>query len=123
MRKINNKGFTLVELLAVLAILVIIMTIALPNISSSIERSKAKQNSAMEKVIISAGKLYVSNHKNNIQTDGNNKCYISMNKLTDENYLSKEDIENFTGSYIIYNSSDYTYTFNESGHSETEKEC
>ena len=39
----NNKGFTLVELLGVIAILSIIMLIAIPNITSTLERSKRDQ--------------------------------------------------------------------------------
>ena len=40
MKKLNKRGFTLIELLAVLVILVVIMAIAIPSITSSIERSK-----------------------------------------------------------------------------------
>ena len=42
--KLNNKGFTLVEILAVLIILVAIMAVAITSITSSVERSKSKQN-------------------------------------------------------------------------------
>ena len=44
MKKMNRKGFTLIELLAVLVILVVIMAIAIPSVTSSIERSKDKEN-------------------------------------------------------------------------------
>lgn len=43
MKKLNNKGFTLIELLAVLVILIAIMSIAIPSISSSLDRTKEKQ--------------------------------------------------------------------------------
>ena len=43
MKKMNRKGFTLIELLAVLVILVVIMAIAIPSVTSSIERSKDKE--------------------------------------------------------------------------------
>ena len=36
----NNKGFTLIELLAVVVILAVIMTLAIPNIVSTINRNK-----------------------------------------------------------------------------------
>lgn len=39
----NNKGFTLVELLGVIVILSIIMLIAIPNVSSMLERNKRDQ--------------------------------------------------------------------------------
>ena len=38
--KKNNKGFTLIELLAVIIILGVIMTIAIPNIVSSLDKNK-----------------------------------------------------------------------------------
>ena len=43
MKKLNKRGFTLIELLAVLVILVVIMAIAIPSVTSSIERSKQKE--------------------------------------------------------------------------------
>lgn len=36
----NNKGFTLIELLAVIVILAVIMTIAIPNIISTLDKNK-----------------------------------------------------------------------------------
>ena len=111
MRKLNNKGFTLVELLAVVVILVIIMTVALPNISSSIERSQNKQDAAMEKVIISAGELYVSKHKASIKNKLStiSSCSISVQDLTSENYLSSEDVSNYSSSCLNYNGSNFEY--------------
>ncbi len=99
MKKLNNKGFTLVELLAVVVILVIIMTIALPNISSSIERSQDKKDAAMEKVIKSAGELYISKHKATVSSVISNKgsCYILVSDLISENYLSSEDVADYNG--------------------------
>ena len=38
MKRLNKKGFTLVELLVVIVILAVIMSIAIPSITSSIER-------------------------------------------------------------------------------------
>ncbi len=62
MKRINRKGFTLIELMAVIAILVIIMGIALPNITSSIERSKNKEKDIKIKLVESAGELYLDGH-------------------------------------------------------------
>jgi len=50
--KLNNKGFTLVELLTVMVILVTILLIAIPSITSSLSRSEDKQMDAKKQAII-----------------------------------------------------------------------
>lgn len=108
MGKLNNKGFTLVELLAVVVILVIIMSIALPNISSSIERSNAKQDTAMIDVIESAGGLYVSNHKAEINknhpgiVNGSGLCYIKVSQLKEDGYFTDKDVEGYSDKCLAY---------------------
>lgn len=119
-RKLNRKGFTLVELLAVLVILIAIMAIAIPTISSSLERTKAKQNESRYRVIESAAELYVSDHKNQIYTNlGNNpKCYIlirNIDYLTDEE-MEDADGEDLSGHYVIFTKpSSYKYSETNSG--------
>jgi len=106
MKKLDNRGFTLVELLAVVAIIVIIMAIAIPNISSSIERSNEKKDKAMVKVIKSAGELYVSKHKAAI----NVPCYIdTKDDLIGENYLSYDELDGYVDSCLEYNGSSFVY--------------
>ena len=111
MKKLNNKGFTLIELLAVLVILIAIMSIAIPSISSSLDRTKEKQSNAKEKIIKSAAELYVTDHKNNITTSGD--CYISVETLTKENYLSDDEAKDSDGNdmegAVKYSNSDYEY--------------
>lgn len=67
--KLNKKGFTLVELLAVVVILLAISVVAISSISAAIERNKAKQNDAKKEVIISYAKLYYDSHRNT-ENDG-----------------------------------------------------
>lgn len=115
MKKLNNKGFTLIELLAVLVILIAIMSIAIPSISSSLDRTKGKQDSAKEKIIESAAELYVTDHKNNIPTSG--ECYIDVQTLVDEHYLSSDELKDSDGKEmggavkytITENGSEYEY--------------
>lgn len=54
--KLNNRGFTLVEVLAVIVILGIIAGIAAPNVLSTINNSKEKSYDIMIKNIITASK-------------------------------------------------------------------
>ncbi len=89
MKKLNKKGFTLIELMVVIAILVIIMVIALPNITSSIERSKQKQIDNKRQLIVSAGELYFDRHKTANKENG-----VTLGKLIADGYLTREEIEN-----------------------------
>ena len=121
MKKMNNKGFTLIELLAVLVILIAIMSIAIPSISSSLDRTKEKQRSAKEKIIVSAAELYVTDHKNNISAS--DFCYISVQTLVRENYLSSDELKNSDGNEmggavkytITGDSSNYEYSHSATG--------
>lgn len=110
-KKLNNKGFTLVELLAVLVILIAIMSIAIPSISSSLERSKDKQNSAKIRLVKSAAELYVTDYKNKISSS---TCYIDVDQLINEGYISNDDILDSDSEVrlvesVVFNKSDNSY--------------
>ncbi len=112
----NNKGFTLVELLAVLIILTAIMGVAIPSISSSLERTKAKQNKAKEDMLLSYAEEYITDHKNavynTLNTNRINKCYITTDLLSD--YLPDGEIKNADGNdfngYVLFTKPN-TYEF------------
>ena len=119
MKKINDKGFTLVELLAVLVILIAIMGIAIPTISSSLERTKDKQNKARYKILESAAEQYVTDYKNtvyiNLNNLGRNSCFIDLTELSE--YLSSDDMKNadgedLNGRVIFEKPNNYNYTEN-----------
>ena len=84
----NNKGFTLIELLAVLVILTAIMTIAIPSISSSMERTKSKQEKSKIKVLEAAAEMYVTDHKNAIYSGDNESYNIYVRDLKDNGYIT-----------------------------------
>jgi hypothetical protein bcoam_14499 len=87
MKELNKKGFTLVELLVVIVILGVIMSIAIPSITSSIERSKDKQKTQIIKLIESAGELYVDKHKNTVTPP------ITLNQLIEDGLITKEEMK------------------------------
>ena len=108
MKKLDRSGFTLVELLAVVAILVIIMLIAIPNISSSIERSNERKDAAMEKMVKNAGELYVSRHRSSILK--NIPCYISTSEdLVSEGYLDRDEVSDYLNSCLLYDGVSFDY--------------
>lgn len=95
----NNKGFTLVELLAVLVILTAIMTIAIPSISSSLERTNTKQDEKRKQLLVSAAELYVTDHKNAIynRLGSQNSCYIEISTLRREEYITDDATKDSNG--------------------------
>ncbi len=112
--KLNNRGFTLIELLAVLVILTAIMGIAIPAISSSLERSKDKQNKSRIKLLESAAELYVSDNKNDIYKNmTGNTCGINLDTLVNKNYVSSDAIKdadgNRLGGYVLFNRNNLSY--------------
>lgn len=119
MKKINNKGFTLIELLVVLVILTLILSIALPSITATLERSKDKERSSKEKLVVSEAELYVDRHKNNYTNCGTTTCIIHISDLTNDNPSLKETFkdpanENRTiCGYVTYNGTKYAFVESE----------
>lgn len=58
----DNKGFTLVELLAVIVILAIIMIIAAPSMTKEIARNEAENKNILNQKIENAAHLYVAKY-------------------------------------------------------------
>lgn len=85
MKKMNKKGFTLVELLVVLVILAVIMSIAIPSVTSSIERSKQKQHDSKIELLESTADIYIDRHKNSLESNS----IITINMLLDDKLLTK----------------------------------
>lgn len=106
-RKLNRKGFTLIELLAVIVILVAIMGIAIPSISSSLERTKGRQNEARYKIIETAAEEYVTDYKNSVydRLGTDTSCYLKIGNLGE--YLSDDEMtdadgNDLTSKYVIF---------------------
>lgn len=111
---INNKGFTLIELLAALVILTAIMSIAIPSISSSLERTKVKQDDTKKKLLESAAELYVTDHKNaiyqNLKNNDKDSCYIALD-LLDVNDENKKDSDGNAFNGVIEFTKPNTYKY------------
>jgi len=112
MKRLNRKGFTLVELLVVLVILVVIMAIAIPSVTSSLERSKQKQKDSKIQLVVSAFEIWVDRNKNSC----NNNCTRSVKDLVcTDNLLTKEQAKDPTNEkytlsgYVSYNGTNYVW--------------
>ena len=100
MKKIlkNKKGFTLVELLAVIVVLAVIILIAMPSVMNSM--AKARRNSFVieaNEVIKSAQTAYAQYLMNG---GGGSEICVPYKVLIDSGYIEKND-PNYTGSVKI----------------------
>ena len=99
----NKKGFTLVELLAVLVLISLLMGLAIPGINRISNNMKKKSYNQKMKLIESAAVLWGQDNKTRLQADTDcsseiSKCKkITIADLIKENYL---DSDNNSGKYI-----------------------
>lgn len=82
MNKKNQKGFTLVELLAVIVILAVIAAIAVPSVASIINKSNKKAAVQDGLEMIHAAKLYVAD-KNKTPASDSGTLSIGKGELTE----------------------------------------
>ena len=101
--KLNNKGFSLVELLAVLVILITILLIAIPSITSSVERNKRKMLEKKYDLIEAQAESYVNLYKNKFDYNSfiEGDCQIGINKIKEVGLLTDEDLLDADGKEII----------------------
>ena len=92
----NKKGFTLVELIAVITILGVICMIAIPSYNNYIKKAKDKKCEADRLAIIDATKTFINDciSKNNCATDKKIRYYVGTNlkvsTLIDKSYLNSD---------------------------------
>ena len=73
----NKKGFTLVEIIAVIALIAVVMIIIAPNLIKTLGDSTTKAMKIQEKEVAEAGLLYLEDHCKN-PIDGK-KCIGAYN--------------------------------------------
>ena len=97
--QLNRKGFTLVEVLAVIIILSMLMAITIPNVNTLINEQKNRALENIEKSIISAAKIYMSDNKYDLTFD-TNPCTndpsttVSVGELINKGYIKQKKIKN-----------------------------
>lgn len=69
-KKLNNKGFTLVEVLAVVVILSVLLAIMVPNVNHLIDQNKENNYKDFENGLIQATKVLLSDYRYKISIDG-----------------------------------------------------
>lgn len=89
----NNKAYTLVEVLAVIVLLSILTTVAVPNILSAIKISKEKTLKNQEEIIERAAERWQIDHQEDIKTE------IPVCQLKKDKYLN--NLKNPTNKEIM----------------------
>lgn len=70
----NNKGFTLVELLATIVILGIIMLVAVPNVTGIIYKNRSNTYVEDAKKLVTLAEYEIRSNNNKISRPGDNQC-------------------------------------------------
>lgn len=83
MKKINNLGFTLVELLAVIVIMGLIMSLSFPSIMRMIEGNDRKKYESYEKSMVEYAKAYYDEDTSN---------YVGLSELKNQGLTGIDEI-------------------------------
>lgn len=95
-----KKGFTLIELMAVIIILGVVLVIVTTNVTGILSRSKDKLNSEQQDEIINAARQW---GMRNVTINGSNPSlnYVTIDTLQKSGYLDNKDIKDLTTGGII----------------------
>lgn len=88
----KNKGFTLVEMITVIALLAIIGMISIPVVEGVIKRSKDRVYEAQLEEIKSGAKKYATEYIENISTVDGAETIVCLSKLKELGYLENTKI-------------------------------
>lgn len=87
--RMNNKAFTLIELLSVIVILAIIFTITTPEIINTLNLSKEKAYIRQLEIIQKAAERWSIDN-----IESNEKNYITIEELKNLGYIDQKEITN-----------------------------
>ena len=104
----NNKGFTMVELIATIALLSVIMVISFVSINAVLDNSKINECKALVNNIKGATKEYFSDNRydldelNDYKKEDSDKEYvINVGILINKNYLTDKIVDPFDSTVLI----------------------
>ena len=89
----NKKGFTLMEIIAVVALLAILAVMITPNIIKRIQDSKVGTMAIQENSIVDAAKLYLEDYCFNPIYDYDKNICEKTSNINGENYLCLDTLE------------------------------
>lgn len=119
MKKLNKKGFSMVELLAVITILGILSTISIISVQRILARAKEEFYDKQRKNIVMAAQSYLQNDKSKQPKVLGQKTTLTLKELKENKYIdkvvdySKKECHPTNTKVTIFNydqNEDYTYT-------------
>lgn len=91
----NKKGFTLVELLAIIVILAIIMVLAAPSMTKQIAKKEKTDQTILDEKISNAARIYAAKYYSekivNCTTIGSCGIYFTLNDLEQDGLINLKD--------------------------------
>ena len=107
----KKNGFSLIELLATIVILVAILAIAMPNILQVINKRKEKNIIQEQEMMISYAELMASKYsKVFICLTQNTKSKLSLNKIKEHTTITEDMVKDLNPtSCIMYDNGKYKY--------------
>jgi len=85
----DQRGLTLIELLAVIVILAIIAAIAIPSIGGIVNKTKKEAHRANAQMIIDGARFKVTAEDFTPDTTGGNVQTITLQQIVDSGYMDK----------------------------------
>ena len=114
----NRKGFSLVELLAVIVIVGILATLAVVGVTRYLDRARAEKVSQNRKNVAMAAQLYLQSNRDLLPKNIGEAKRIPLSDLRSTNYL-KEDVTNDRGEDCMENSVVRVYKYDDKDYSYT----
>src|SRR5574344_2067368 len=95
-----KKGFTLIELVAVITTIAIISIIAIPPIINQIKSKQKQISEVAQKIVYASTELYIDSNSSTYNEYPGNIFYVTLQSLVDNEFLIEPVIDTKTGKNI-----------------------
>lgn len=95
----KNKGFTLIEITAIVLIFGVIFLVSFPTLENILEKSEKDQQNIDEENIILAAKTYINKHNSEYDFNGGSKISVSITSLVENELIDSN--ENIPADYVV----------------------
>ena len=96
-----KKGFTLVELLAVIAVLALIAAIAYPVVTNILQDMKENADESQKRIVIDAAKYWVSENDNLLSDTTGDIYTLNVSTLKEGEYITNANLRDLKKSNIL----------------------